>query len=34
MTKKEFAIFAAALKTYYPREQLLPNSEAMELWFR
>ena len=34
MTKKEFAIFAAALKTYYPKEQLLPNSEAMELWFR
>lgn len=34
MTKKEFATFAAALKTYYPKEQLLPNKEAMELWFR
>ena len=34
MTKKEFAIFAAALKTYYPREALLPNDQAMELWFR
>lgn len=34
MDKKEFATFAAALKTYYPREQLLPNNQAMELWFR
>ena len=34
MTKKEFATFAAALKTYYPKENLLPNSQAMELWFR
>lgn len=23
-----------ALKTYYPRETLLPNNEAMQLWFR
>lgn len=34
MTKKEFAIFASALKTYYPRENLLPNNQAMELWYR
>lgn len=34
MDKKEFATFAMALKTYYPREALLPNSQAMELWFR
>ena len=33
MTKKEFASFAMALKTYYPRENLLPNEQAMELWF-
>lgn len=33
MNKKEFAIFASALKTYYPRENLLPNTQAMELWF-
>ena len=33
MTKKEFAMFAMALKTYYPRENLLPNDKAMELWF-
>ena len=33
MNKKEFATFAMALKTYYPRENLLPNEQAMELWF-
>lgn len=34
MNKQEFARFAAALKTYYPRENtLLPNQQAMELWF-
>lgn len=33
MTKKEFAMFAMALKTYYPRETLLPNDASMELWF-
>ena len=27
-------MFAMALKTYYPREQLLPNEQAMELWYR
>ena len=34
MDKREFATFAMALKTYYPREQILPNQQAMELWFR
>lgn len=34
MNKKEFAMFCAALKTYFPKENLLPNSQAMELWFR
>lgn len=34
MEKKEFSMFAMALKTYYPREQLLPNQQAMELWYR
>ena len=33
MTKKEFALFAAALKTYFPREGLLPSNQAMELWY-
>ena len=32
MNNKEFATFAAAIKTYYPRESLLPNTKAMELW--
>ena len=34
MDKQEFALFTMALKTYYPRETLLPNNQAMELWFR
>ena len=34
MDKREFATLAAALKTYYPKEALLPNNQAMELWFR
>lgn len=34
MDKKQFAIFASALRTYYPRENILPNQQAMELWFR
>lgn len=33
MDKKQFAIFTMALKTYFPRENLLPNEQAMELWF-
>ena len=34
MTKQEFALFAAALKTYYSKEEkLLPNTAAMRLWF-
>ena len=33
MNKKEFAILASALRTYYPKEKLLPNEQAMELWF-
>ena len=33
MTEAEFARFAMALKTYYPRENLLPNKQSMDLWF-
>lgn len=34
MDKREFAIFADAMKTYYPKEKnLLPNDRALELWF-
>ena len=34
MDKKEFGVFASALRTYYPRETILPNQPAMELWYR
>ena len=33
MVKAEFAQFAAALQTYFPRFEMLPNAEAMELWY-
>ena len=34
MTKREFQKIADAIRTYYPRENPLPNTEAMELWYR
>ena len=34
MDKKEFSTFAMAIRTYYPKENILPNQQAMELWFR
>lgn len=34
MDKQEFGFFASALRTYYSKESLLPNNQAMELWFR
>lgn len=34
MTKAEFAVWAAALRTYFPRHSLLPNEQAIELWYR
>ena len=33
MSREEFFKLSAALRTYYPRERLLPNKESMELWF-
>ena len=33
MDRKEFATFVAALRTYYPRETILPNQQAAELWY-
>lgn len=33
MTTTEFSRWAMALKTYFPRDNLLPSKEAMELWF-
>ena len=34
MTSSEFDYFSKALRTYYPREKILPNEEAMTLWYR
>lgn len=34
MNKSEFAIFASALRTYYPKENILPNEQALELWYK
>ena len=33
MDKKEFAVIAAAIRTYFPRFEVIPNKEAMELWY-
>ena len=34
MTKQEFALFASAMRSYYPKEdKLLPTRESMELWY-
>lgn len=34
MNKEEFAVFAMLLKTAYPRENVLPNKQSMEMWYR
>lgn len=34
MNKKEFGIFVSALRTYYPKENILPNEQALELWYK
>lgn len=33
MNTKEFTTLAMAIKTYYPRERILPNEQAMDLWY-
>lgn len=33
MTKREFSMIASALRTYYPKENILPNEPAMQLWY-
>ena len=33
MTTKEFGILAAAIKTYYPRENIFPTDKSMEMWY-
>ncbi|MBR5094111.1 MAG: hypothetical protein IK095_03365 [Oscillospiraceae bacterium] len=34
MEKREFAVWAAALQTYFPRYEILPNAQAMGLWYQ
>ena len=34
MDRTEFSRWAMALKTYFPRDNLLPSQEAMELWYQ
>lgn len=33
MTKQEFSVIASAIRTFYPREKILPNEQAADLWF-
>ena len=33
MTQEEFARLVMAIRTYYPKEKILPNKEAMQLWY-
>lgn len=33
MTKEEFAVLVSAMRTYYGKENLLPNNQAMQLWY-
>lgn len=34
MDKREFGLIASALRTYYPRYNMLPNAEAIDLWYQ
>jgi len=34
VNNQEFIRWSAALKTYFPKENLLPTKEAMSLWFQ
>ena len=33
MNKKEFSVLASAIKTFYPRDNVIPNEKALELWY-
>ena len=33
MNKAEFSLIAKALRTYFPRHNMLPNAEAASLWY-
>ena len=34
MNKQEFSTFVMAMRTYYAKENILPNQQAMELWYQ
>lgn len=34
MTKAEFQHIVSAIKTYYPKDNMLPNVQAIELWYQ
>ena len=34
MSKQEFAQYAMALKSFYPKEKILESNQAMELWYQ
>lgn len=33
MNKMEFSKIAMAIRTYYPNQNIMPNQQAMELWY-
>jgi hypothetical protein len=33
MNRQEFGQFVMAMRTYYNKEKLVPNDQAMELWY-
>lgn len=33
MTQEEFGLIVKAIRTYYPREKILPSQEALTLWY-
>lgn len=33
VTKEQFSKVAAALRTYYPAQNIMPNRQSMELWY-
>lgn len=33
MNKQEFSKIAMAIRTYYPNQNIMPNQQAMELWY-
>lgn len=34
MRREEFLLIVAAIKTYYPKDNMLPTKEAIELWYQ